>query len=193
MRRQLEAKLALLQRVAPLVSAFRVEQTHEQPGSGWNLDGSGSHPPLSAFLQLLPSSLTARELDTMQLPPPTVQLLRRFTALRSLSLHSLVEATTLPAALLCTPRLEQLNCSMQRCPDLEQLTQLSQLRHLDLWEFGAAGNGLQPPTLAALPQLEGFQLRSWGDRVKVRAPAGCAVGSDMRGCEIDVRFRAAGQ
>lgn len=67
MRRQLEAKLALLQRVAPLVSAFRVEQTHEQPGSGWDLDGSGSHPPLSAFLQLLPSSLTALELDTMLL------------------------------------------------------------------------------------------------------------------------------
>lgn len=185
---QLEAKLALLRRVAPLLSAFTVEPNSWQ-GSEWNLDGSSGHLPLTAFLQLLPPSLTALALgtraDPLELPPATVQLLRPFTALRSLSLHCLMEAGALPAALQHMPHLEQLDCRVQRSPDLQPLTQLSQLRRLQLRDCGGSvDSGLRPPVLAALPQLEHFEVESFSQElVEVRAAtcvAGCAWRSGGR-------------
>ncbi|PRW05792.1 cytosolic phosphoglucose isomerase isoform A [Chlorella sorokiniana] len=161
-REQLEAKLALLRHVAPLVSAFAVTPTLWQ-GSSWNLNGGGGHPPLAAFLHLLPPSLTALALGTrdrpLELPPGTVQLLQPFTALRSLSLHGLLEADGLPAVLLGMQHLQQLDCKMERCPDVRQLTQLTQLSQLQLRDSG--GSGLEPPALTACPQLEHFELESF--------------------------------
>lgn len=164
----LNAKLALLRRVAPLVSWFAVMA--RKSGSSWRLDGSGGHPPLDAFLQLLPSSLDILFLDTLELPASTTQLLQRFTALHRLRTYELVEAEGLTAALQQMSQLVHLDCSMRTYPDLQQLTQLSRLQDLHLRVCSNAFGSLRAPTLAALPQLGKFALEAVGaGTIEVRA------------------------
>ncbi|PRW05801.1 leucine rich repeat domain containing [Chlorella sorokiniana] len=168
-RERLEARLALLRRVAPHVTAFAVLPANERQGI--TLDGSNGQPRLIDLLQPLPPSLTALELGNeglpLQLPPQTARLLQPFTAVRSLNLQILADAGDLVAVVQLMPKLEELSCSMQHCPDLQQLTRLTQLRHLYLRDSGSAGGGVRPPTLSALPQLEEFQLHSWSGRVEL--------------------------
>ena len=95
----LAAKQALLRRVAPAVAEFAVEEyfkTGNELAGPWQLDGASGHPPLAAFLQLLPPSLAALHLQVRQpLLVPAAALLQPFSGLCSLVL----QAPSLPADL----------------------------------------------------------------------------------------------
>ncbi|PRW51127.1 S-phase kinase-associated 2 [Chlorella sorokiniana] len=142
----LEAKQALLQRVAPLVREFAVCRPYLQLHP-WFLDGSSGQRPLADFLQLLPHSLAALSLlpYVHPLPRETVQLLQPLTALHSLCLAQLSSAEGLPTVLQRLPRLEQLECGLE--------------------EWSYAGSVLLPGLICefcSLRQMECEGERLWG-------------------------------
>lgn len=193
----LASKHALLQRVAPLVAEFVVRKPYPEQLT-WQLDGSGGHRPLAAFLQQLPPSLTALDLQLQStLPLQAGQAMQQLAALRSLSLNDVQAADMLPAVLQRMPQLEQLQCSMRSCPDglASSVCQLSGLTSLFLLVLQGSVPSVQ--RLTRLSQLRGLTLHQ---RARLRPPPPSAFpclqsyefSADLDG-GVEVRWRAAKQ
>lgn len=181
----LASKVALLRRVAPLVTALAIE-----PVDSLEQEAGYSSSPCSAsdlFDQVIPNTLQHLHLSDWSAMPPG--LLARFPNLRILSLtrctcdqHGTWTPAVLPALLSLQltdlsldvpshppelladlarslPQLRYLSvCSGQPLQHAGRLTSLTALQHLILNEVTMEGACLQPPLLAQLPSLEQYVL-----------------------------------
>lgn len=152
-----EAKHALLRRVAPLVHDFVLLSNEEQACNRKATD----------FFGLLPDSLPGLQLryECTAVPPAVRRLLRR------LSLSGVLLPATLPDALTGLPQLEQLELSIYQCFDpariMAAVAQLGRLTQLQLYSWGSAR--LHPPPPAAFPRLTTYTFHSAKFPVKVSA------------------------
>lgn len=180
------AQLALLQRVAPLVSAMECNNSGflqygmVQAGLPWSpadllgqlpatltrlsfSSWSDSLPPslLAAFSLLRSLSLDSSGFDDSRLWAPA--MLESICSMRQLTELSL-NAHHLPSELLAAlagrlPQLRRLSVhGSAPLQHAQQLVSCTGLEHLLLWESNAQQSGLQPPAQAQLPNLQTYDF-----------------------------------